>query len=249
MLVENERGHYAFLTGIAPYSSGAVALPGYEIVHAHFQIPVHWEKGFGRIIEHLKDEGQDRFALCGVELRCPEPYSMDGFIAFNEGYCAVLEELGLYMDDMNPVARTNVSPEIGAPGEPALYGFSYTVPAQGDVGKTFVAAGAGELNSPKLISEAIIRRGDLSLEAMHEKATYVMNVMEKRMTGLGGSWEVVTAADVYTVHPVIDVVEDVVLPKMGASAIHGVHWFHARPPIVEIEFEMDLRGVRKEVVL
>jgi hypothetical protein len=249
MLVENERGHYAFLTGIAPYSSGAVALPGYEIVHAHFQKPVQWKKGFDCIAEHLKDEGQDRFALCGVELRCPEPYSMDGFIDFNKGYCAVLEDLGLYLDDMNPIARTNVSPEFGAPEEPALYGFSYTVPAKGDVGTTFVAAGAGELNSPKLISEAIIRRGDLSSDAMHEKATYVMKVMEKRMTGLGGSWDLVTVADVYTVHPVIDVLEDVVFPKMGTAAIHGVQWFHARPPIVEIEFEMDLRGVRKEIVI
>ena len=249
MLVENERGHFAFLTGIAPYSSGAVALPGYEIVHAHFLKPVQWEKGFEQIVAHLKDEGQDPYALCGVELRCPEPYSMEGFINFNTSYCAVLQELGLYLNEMNPVARTNVSPEFLAPSEPALYGFSYTVPSKDDVGKTFVAAGAGELDSPKLISEAIIRRGDLSSEAMHEKATYVMKVMEKRMTGLGGSWDAVTVADVYTVHPVIDVLENVVFPKMGEAAIHGVQWFHARPPIVEIEFEMDLRGVRREVVI
>lgn len=249
MLVDNERGHYAFLRGIAPYSSGAVALPGYEIVHAHFQSPVHWERGFDRVAEHLKDEGQDRFALCGVELRCPTPYSMDGFIAFNKLYCEVLEDWGVYLDDMNPIARTNVSPEFEAPEEPALYGFSYTVPTEDDVGTTFVAAGAGELDSPKLISEAIVRRGDTSSEAMHEKATYVMRVMEKRMLGLGGAWDMVTMADVYTVHPVIDVLEQVVFPKMGAAAIHGVQWFHARPPIVEIEFEMDVRGVRKEVVL
>ena len=249
MLVENERGHFAFLKGIAPYSSGAVALPGYEIVHAHFQKPLQWEKGFERLAEHLKDESQDLFALCGVELRCPQPYSMDGFVAFNETYCEVLKNLGLYLDDMNPVARTNVSPEFGGFEEPALYGFSYTVPAQGEVGKTFVAAGAGELNSPKLISEAIIRRGDTSFDAMREKAVYVMQVMEKRMTGLGGSWDAVSSASVYTVHPVIDVLEDVVFPKMGDAVIHGVQWFQARPPIVVIEFEMDLRGVRREVVI
>jgi hypothetical protein len=249
MLVENERGHFAFLTGIAPYSSGAVALEGYEIVHAHFQKPVQWEKGFVHIDDHLKDEGQNRFALCGVELRCPKPYTMDGFIAFNETYCAVLEGLGLYVEGMNPVARTNVSPEFCAPEEPALYGFSYTIPARADVGTTFVAAGAGELNSPQLVSEAIIRRGERSTDAMREKAAYVMNVMEKRMKGLGGSWDVVSTTDVYTVHPVIDLLEEVVFPKMTTAAIHGVQWFHARPPIVEIEFEMDLRGVRKEIVI
>jgi hypothetical protein len=33
---------------------------------------------------------------------------------------------------------------------------------------------------------------------------------------------------------------------MGASAVHGLHWFYSRPPIVGLEFEMDLRGVRRE---
>jgi hypothetical protein len=249
MLIENKRGHYAFLTGIAPYSSGAVALPGYEIIHAHFLQPVPWQKGFELIAEHLVDEGRDRYALCGVELRCPEPYTMSGFIDFNRLYCTQLEDWGLYLDGMNPVARTNVSPQFCAPAEPALYGFSYTVPSRKKTGTTFIAAGAGELNSPELISEAIIRRGENSPNAMREKAVYVMKVMEKRMTGLGGTWQAVTAVDIYTVHPVVDVLEDLVFPKMGSAAIHGVHWFHARPPIEEIEYEMDLRGVRTELVL
>jgi len=248
MLIENPRGGYAFLTGIAPYSSGVVALSGYEIVYARLKQPLPWREGFERVDAHLQSVDRDRDALCGMALRCPGPYSMEGFIEFNKLYCAVLEEWDLYVDGMNPVARTNVSPEFVCPEEASLYAFSYTVPTDQE-GITFVVAGAGELNSPELVSEAIIRRGAVSPEAMREKAIYVIDVMEKRLTGLGGTWADVTVTDVYTVHPVIDVLEEVVFTRMNASAIHGVQWFHARPPIVEIEFEMDLRGVRNEVVI
>ena len=33
MLVDQPKGNYRFVRGIAPYSSGAVAMPGYEVVH------------------------------------------------------------------------------------------------------------------------------------------------------------------------------------------------------------------------
>ena len=57
-----------------------------------------------------------------------------------------------------------------------------------------------------------------------------------------------TATDVYTVHPLDSLLTDVLLPRMGAAALRGVVWYPTRPPIEEIEFEMDLRGVRTELV-
>jgi len=36
---------------------------------------------------------------------------------------------------------------------------------------------------------------------------------------------------------------------MGKGGAHGVTWHHSRPPIETIEFEMDVRGCRREVVL
>ena len=248
MLIENKQGNYRFLKGMVPYSSGAVASPGYEVIHVRLRQPLPWRAGFERVDGHLRSEGRARHALCGMELRCPEPYSMAGFVAFNRGYCAVLEEWGLHVNGMNPVARTNVSPEFAAPAEPALYGFSYTAPADHET-LTFVAAGAGELRAQELIAEGIVRRGDTSLDAMREKAKYVMDVMEERLGEMGGAWADVTAVDVYTVHPVIEALEELVFSRMGSAAIHGVQWFHARPPVLEIEFEMDLRGVGKELIL
>ena len=52
-----------------------------------------------------------------------------------------LETWGLFKNDVNPVARSNVCPEIDPPSEPSFYAFSYTVPGDG---RSFVAAGSGE---------------------------------------------------------------------------------------------------------
>jgi hypothetical protein len=71
--------------------------------------------------------------------------------------------------------------------------------------------------------------------------------MEHRLRGLGGDWPLVTAIDVYTVHPVGPLLPEIILGRAGAAAVHGVRWFHSRPPIIGIEFEMDLRSVRTEL--
>lgn len=52
--------------------------------------------------------------------------------------------------------------------------------------------------------------------------------------------------NIYTIHPLSDFVDDIVLPKLGPAVSHGVHWYQARPPIAEVEYEMDLRGVEQE---
>ena len=35
----------------------------------------------------------------------------------------------------------------------------------------------------------------------------------------------------------------------GAAAIHGVHWYPSRPPIRGLDYEMDMRGVARELAL
>jgi hypothetical protein len=58
-----------------------------------------------------------------------------------------------------------------------------------------------------------------------------------------------TATDIYTVHPVCDWLAETVLRPMGAAALHGATWHYSRPPVVSIEYEMDLRGCEREIVL
>ena len=184
MLVRNPKGNYSFLRGIAPYSAGAVADEGYEIVHVRFQQPVRLADGFERVREHLAQVSRPAQALCGMELRSPKPFTFQGFNEFNQGYIEVLTKWGVFVDTVNPVARTNVAPEIGAPVAPSLYGFSYTVPSRTGK-KTFVVAGAGELPEGSLDPHDVVRAGETSADALGEKIRFVMGLMSARLRGLG----------------------------------------------------------------
>lgn len=247
MLRDGPNGGYRFLPGIAAFSSGVVALPGWEIGHATLAAPLPWREGFARIERHLGAQGRPRTALCAIELRSPAPYTFDGFAAFNEGYRSLLADWKILVGDVNPIARTNVAPVVGAPGEPVLYAFSYTVPGATPA-PTFVVAGAGELQDRAMGPEGIVRRGDTSPDGLRDKARFVMGVMAQRLAALGGDWSRVTAIDVYTAHPLHDFLADEILRPAGPAAVRGVHWYPSRPPIEGLEFEMDLRGVGREMV-
>jgi hypothetical protein len=248
-LVEHRTGNYRFLPGIAPYSCGVVSSPGFEIAHVTLHQPVPYRHGFERIERHLAEADRPRAALCGVELRSPRPFTFAGFAEFNATYAKILEDWGVFVDGVNPVARTNVAPEINPPSEPVLHGFSYSRPAASESPPTFVVAGAGELPEGVLAAEGIIAAGQTSSEGIAAKARFVMDLMEARLEGLGVGWPVVTAIDVYTVHPLERLLPGVILERSGPASHRGVHWFFTRPPIVGIEFEMDLRGVRSELRL
>src|SRR5258705_1083833 len=153
-LIDNPRGGYRFLTGIAPYSSGVLAAPGYEIVRVILRAPLPYQVGFELIERYLADQGRPRAALCGVELRAPSPWSFEGFASFNADYQRLLATWDLLLDGHNPLARTNVAPQVAAPRLPALYAFSYSMlSAAPDLPMTFVIAGAGELPEGVLSSE------------------------------------------------------------------------------------------------
>ena len=249
MLIPNPQGHYHFLKGIDPYSCGVIADPGYEIYRATLREPVSWTHGFDRVDEWLESEDRDRSALCGIELRCPSPYSILGFKTFNQKYCEMLKEWDLYVGDLNPIARTNVAPSYSPPLETTLHAFSYTVRAEGESDLTLVVAGAGELRDGILEEANLIRRGETDDDAMREKASYVMKVMEERMIALGGRWDMLNSINVYTVHPIDDLAQDVILNRVGPARRHGIHWYHSRPPIHEIEFEMDMHAVGRELII
>jgi hypothetical protein len=75
-----------------------------------------------------------------------------------------------------------------------------------------------------------------------------MTIMQDRMRELGAAWNRVTAIDVYTAQSIHGYLEDILKPA-GPAAIHGVRWFPSRPPIEGLEFEVDVRGVGRELVV
>lgn len=248
MRPDHPSGDYSYLPGISAFSCGTVARAGHEIVHVTLAQPVPWRAGFQRIDGHLREQGRARTALCGIELRSPAAFTFAGFDQFNAGYRGLLADWGILVGDDNPIPRTNVAPVVGAPTEPSLYAFAYTVPGRTPA-PTFIVAGAGELRDRARGPEGIVRHGETTAEAMREKARFVLQTMQERLTALGGDWPRVTAIDVYTAQPIHALVLEEILRAAGAAAIHGVRWFPSRPPIQGLEFEMDLRGVARELIL
>jgi len=237
---------YAFLKGGFPYSQGVKALPGYIIERRRFAQPLPVAQGFAAIEAHFAALGRPRTALCAAELRSPAPLSMSGFKTFNQGYVEVLKRWNLFRDGLNPVARSNVAPQFAPPSEPCFYAFCYTVPAK-DAGTNFVVAGSGEWPEGGKFPGDIVARGDRSQAGIKEKARFVLGKMEDRLTGLGASWHEATAVQVYTVHDIHSILPGEILPRAGNGA--GLTWHYCRPPIEELEFEMDVRGVAAERLL
>ena len=247
MLRDHPTGNYRFIPGITAFSSGVIAMTGYQIAHVTLGAPLPWREGFKRIDAHLREQGRPRTALCGIELRSPAPFTFDGFAKFNEGYRAVLGEWGILVGDDNPIPRTNVAPVFAPPGEPSLYAFAYTV-AGATPAPTFIVAGAGEMGDRTLGPDGIVRKGETSPDAMKEKARFVMGIRQDRMRTLGADWTRATTIDVYTAQPIFGFLEDILRPA-GPAAIHGLRWFPSRPPIQGLEFEVDLRGVARELIV
>ncbi len=180
-------GGYRFIEHAFQYSGGVAAEPGFAIERAWFARPLPLNAGFDAIEAHLTRIGRPFQAFCACELRSPAQFTDAGFIAFNRVYVRRLETWGIFRDDINPVARSNVCPEIDPPAEPSFYAFCYTVKqdaAKQETGgaRSFVAAGSGEASDgPGSYAERIVRFGDQSAAGMRDKTRYVVGAMERRV--------------------------------------------------------------------
>jgi hypothetical protein len=241
-----ERSGYRFIPGPFQYSAGVGAMPGFAIRRVRFTRPVPLADGFARIAAFLRSEGQPLTAFCACELRSPAQFTDAGFIAFNRQYVGTLQTWGIVLGDVNPVARSNVCPEIGAPETPSFHAFSFVTPSEGP--GSFVIAGSGEAQEGDgPYRDKTIRYGETSPDAMAEKIRFVIGQMERRMAALDTGWPMVTATQVYTVHDIHPSLAQDIVAKGAAG--HGIDWHFCRPPVVGLEYEMDCRAVFQESVL
>jgi hypothetical protein len=229
----NVAGNYRFLGAQGrPFSGGAVADPGFDMVHAIFERPLALHKGLEAAARHIAKVDRPALAIAGFELRVPEPFTTEGFEAFNHGYVEGLRSIGLVVEGLLPAARTNVAAAAGGVSEPSVYAVTYTVP--GDRGKpAFVMSGVPEE-----------KPGDLKfmLDSM-------MRALSSRMAELGVSWEDATVIQLYGVDEVQGLLVDNVLRRLGPAAVHGIHWFPSLPPIEGLRLEIDVRSAGKELLL
>jgi hypothetical protein len=240
-------GNYRYIPAVFQYSSGAAADVNYEIERVRFDKLVPLEEGFRRVAGYIRAAGRPLTAFCACELRSPAPVDAAGFRTFNEHYVKTLAEWGLFDGTNNPVARSNVCPEINPPDEPSFYAFSFTRQKRGATPSFVIAGGAEARDGTESYAERITRFRETGPEAIRAKAKATVGSMETRLAAFGHSWVDTSAVQVYTVrdfHPAV--VDELVV--RGASR-SGMTWHFARPPVTDLEFEMDCRRVACEVLI
>jgi hypothetical protein len=240
-------GNYRFIPAVFQYSSGAAALPGYEIERVRFDKWLPLADGFAQVAKYIQAAGRPLTSFCACELRSPAAFTEDGFRKFNEHYVKTLAEWGLYDGAINPVARSNVCPEIDPPSEPSFYAFAFTRPGQ-TAAPSFVIAGGAELrDGAGSYPERIVRYRDLGTEGIKEKVRFTVGSMERRLAAFGFGWKDTTAVQAYTVHDFHPAIADELVRRGAVRS--GLTWHFARPPVIDLEYEMDCRRVMREMVI
>ena len=240
-------GNYRFIPAVFQYSSGAAADSGFEIERVRFDRMLPLAEGFAQVAKYIQAAGRPLTSFCACELRSPAAFTEQGFRAFNEHYVKTLAEWGLFDGSVNPVARSNVCPEIDPPAEPSFYAFSFTRPSQNAAPSFVIAGGAEARGGADSYPERIVRYRDISPEGLREKVRFTVGAMESRLGAFGQGWKDTTAVQAYTVHDFHPVMADELVRRGAARS--GLTWHFARPPVIDLEFEMDCRRVMREMVI
>ena len=240
-------GGYRYISAVFQYSGGIAAEPGFEIERARLARPLPIAEGFAAVEAHFAAIGRPTTSFAACELRSPAPFTEQGFIDFNRHYVQTLEGWGIFKNDVNPVARTNVCPEYHKPASPSLYAFSYTVPSKSKRGSFIIAGGGDAREGRGSYKDSIVRYGETSPDAMLEKIRFVVAEMGHRLKALGFSWEDAISTQAYTAQNIGPFVGEEIAKKGVAPG--GLSWHFARPPVVGLEFEMDVRGAAREIVI
>ena len=247
-------GGYRYIKAAFQYSGGVAAEPGFEIERVRFRRPLPLADAYAAVEAHLGSRGRPSTAFAACELRSPQPFSEQGFYEFNKVYVQTLERWGIYKGGdapVNPVARTNVCPMYHAPKEPVMYAFSYTVPRSESAAAmrgSFITAGGGELRSGAgTFEQKIVRYNDASPEGTREKVRYVAAEMERRLQLLGFAWKDAVSTQIYTVLNIGHLIGEELAARGAGEG--GLTWTYARPPVIGLDYEMDVRGAAREIVI
>ena len=240
-------GNYRFIPAVFQYSSGAAADPGFEIERVRFDSWLPLAEGFAQAADYIRGAGRPLTSFCACELRSPAAFTEAGFLAFNQHYVKTLAEWGIFDGTTNPVARSNVCPEIDPPAEPSFYAFSFTRPSALAAPAFVIAGGAEARGGSGSYPERIVRYRDLSPDGLKEKVGFHRPRNGKpsgRHSDSAGRTRRRAGLHGHDFHPVMS--EELV--RRGAMR-SGLTWHFARPPVVDLEYEMDCRRVMRETVI
>jgi hypothetical protein len=249
MLIPNPRGNFRFTKGSPFYASAVVTDPGFQIVRAILEKPAPLNAGFDVIRRELQICGRPLQAFCGMELRTQDPYpNRQFFMDFNSKYVDRLKSLDLLVDGLVPITRANLAVHDRSVNEQCVYAFLYTVPSTTNR-PTFATSAMADLKRHADGSVQNVAPGDLSPAGLREKVSFVIHAVDEKLKEIGGSWDLATQTRIYTVHPMDSLIPEIILPVIGAGAHHGITWHYVYPPVVDLELEIDVRGVLREFVI
>ena len=79
------------------------------------------------------------------------------------------------------------------------------------------------------------------------RATFPVRLGERRIGAFGFGWRDATATQLYTVFDIHSFLADEFVARGAMMA--GLTWHYARPPVEGLDFEVDVRGVSRELVV
>jgi hypothetical protein len=249
MSIHNERGNFRFTRGSEFYASGVVADPGFEIIRATFEKSLPLDLGFETVKRYMDTRQRPLSALCGFELRAAAPYSSRPlFMEFNSRYVDWLRSHDLLVDGLVPATRANLAVADGSITQQHLYAFLYTAPSS-DTDRTFATSATADLRRHPDGRVENIALGDISASGLREKMIFIMDSLTEKLRDLGTSWRSATEIRVYAVHPVGELITDLIVPMAGFGARNGVTWQYTRPPVQGLEIEIDVARILQNLVI
>ncbi|WP_329474787.1 hypothetical protein OG555_24040 [Kribbella sp. NBC_01484] len=237
--IRHDLGGYAYDPGLRFAGNGVVSLPDRVIDQAILREPLPFKEGCIALERHFDAAGIPLGSLCGLEVRLPATLSLSDFVSFNDVYMGQLDTWGLLRHGVSPLTRTNVSPVHEAPSEPTLAAISYVSerPARQP---TYVISGIAELPSGGSYPQEVLRTGETTPDALHEKASLIVDVLERHLETLGLQWAPSDTVNLYSAHDLTHMVSDLLATRRHSPS-YGLLWHNAAPPVVDLELEIDLR--------
>jgi hypothetical protein len=188
--------------------------------------------------------GRPLQAFCGIELRVPAPLTFDQWSTFNVPYLKTLREWGLLFGDQSGVCRSNIALARGAPESTSVCAFSYTVPTSESI-PTFFLSGQADIDQ----SGKIIAAGDTGPDAMQKRARFTIDTVGATLAKLDTGWAETTQIALFHVAGIPDLWGPELFGRFGNAVRRGVLVYHARPPLVGAEVELEARAVRQELTV
>ena len=243
-LLDNKAGAYKILPGGPVYCGGVLPYEGFEVVRVLLRPWIQLERAYAFIEKHLKNVGRPVQAFCGIELRVPAPLTFDQWSSFNVPYLKQLRDWGLMFGDQSGVCRSNIALAVQPPATTSVCAFSYTVPTSEKI-TTFFLSGTADIDP----SGKIIAEGDTGPAAMQKRARYTIEAVGATLAKLKVTWQDTTQIAIFHVADIPDLWGPALLGTVGEAARRGVLVYHARPPLVGAEVELEARAVRQELIV